>query len=103
MTSRILFIIIILPITTIHTWSFQKETITNGMVFYEINEAAISKTRWQLTYYYNLTEYFENIDKLIMSLDLINELCTQNTEIIECIALQTLLTEHLKNTQLNSQ
>lgn len=103
MTAKILFIITIIPLVTAYAWSFEKETITNGMVFYEINEAAISKTRWKLTYYYNLTEYFDNIDRLMLAVESVNELCEKNTKIIECIALQTLLKEHLRNTQLNSQ
>lgn len=103
MASRLLLVILIIPIATIYAWSFKKESISNGMVFYEINEAAISRTKWRLTYYYNLTEYFDNIEKLIIAVESVNEICEKNTEIIECVALQTLLREHLRNTQLNSQ
>lgn len=73
------------------------------MVFYEINTAAISETTWRLTYYYNLTNYFNNIQKLMDSVEVVDDLCNQETKIIECKALLALLKEHLKNTQLNTQ
>lgn len=61
------------------------------MVFYEIGSAAISKTTWRLTYYYNLTDYFDNIQKLVDSVEVIEELCDKETKIMECKALLALL------------
>lgn len=93
----------ILPSIYTFGWDFKKQDIQNGMIFYEIGSAAISKTTWRLTYYYNLTDYFDNIQKLVDSVDTIDELCHKGVKIIECTALLALLKEHLRNTQLNAQ
>lgn len=80
---------------------YREQTLSTGLLFYEVNPAAISHTTWRLTYFYNLTDYFDQIDKLNTAVIGIENICSLDKEIKECETILTLLREHLKNIQLN--
>lgn len=74
------------------------------MIFVETNAAAISHTTWRITYYYNLREYFENLNKLQFAVDHLEKMCDYDKEVKrECDSFLILLKQHLKDTQISSE
>lgn len=88
---------------TVNAVEFSERNITTGLIFYEMSQATISYTNWRLTYYYNLTDYFNQINKLEDAVYGIETICKTNTDISECDVLLSLLKEHLENTKLNTK
>lgn len=93
----------ILQSFTVNAVEFSERNITTGLIFYEMSQATVSYTSWRISYYYNLTDYFNQINKLEEAVYGIETICKTYTDIPECDVLLDLLKEHLDNTKLNTK
>lgn len=82
---------------------YRKHNITSGLLFYELNEAAISYSTWRLTYFYNLTEYYDEIDKLNLLIKEIDKICDNNKELTECNSMLLTIHEYFRNIYSNTE
>lgn len=99
-----IFTIIIASIfTPSQQLEYTEQNISSGLLFHELNEAAISYSTWRLTYFYNLTEYYDEIEKLNLLIKQIDKICENNKELTECNSMLTVIHEYFKNIYLNTE
>lgn len=68
-----------------------------------MNEASITHTTWQLSYYYDLTDYFNQVNKIKTAIESIKALCQLTIDKKECELILELLENHMENSKLNSE
>lgn len=97
--------IIILLINILHVTkpSFEPSTIDTGIAFIEMGKAAITHTTWQLCYYYDLEDYFNQINRIEEAISDIKTLCGFSPEKKECEILLELLENHMENSKYNAE
>lgn len=68
-----------------------------------MNKATVAYTRWQLCYYYDLSEYFDLTNKIQTAVDAINSLCSSLSKDTNCNLLLELLENHMENSRFNAE
>lgn len=102
MSTFYLFFLLINTPSNIQT-EFHTETLNTGLTFVEISKAAITHTTWQLTYYYDLKNYFQLINILEETISQIKALCAISIKKKECELLLELLENHMENSKYNAE
>lgn len=82
---------------------YEVKTITSGLAFIKMNEASITYTTWQLSYYYDLTDYFDQVNKIKAAIESIRALCKLTLNKKECELVLSLLDNHMENSKLSSE
>lgn len=97
-----LFLLLTNTFSNIQT-EFHPENINTGLSFIEVSKAAITHTTWQLTYFYDLKDYFQLTKRLDETIGQIKALCAISTKKKECELLQELLENHMENSRYNAE
>lgn len=97
--------LIVISVTFLSTSSgilFKPKNMEAGITFNELNRAAITHTTWQLLYYYDLSDYFIQIEKIQLIIDQIDRLCEISSQNQDCPILLELLKTHMENSKINA-
>lgn len=101
MANFIFLLTVSLLINTSEQFTYEKRTIDTGITFIQLNKAAITHTKWQLCYFYDLAEYFELTKQIQTAIISIETLCITPND-TECEILLNLLKSHMENSYINA-
>lgn len=82
---------------------FQPTNYGAGLTFIKLNKVEITRTTWQMLYFYDLSDYFIQIEKIQIIIDQIDALCRESTQKESCNVLLELLKNHMENSQMNAE
>lgn len=85
---KLLFIIFLLCKTTLN-WGYHYDELKDplGAFLTRIHDAYISHSNWRLLYYYDLTDFYENVELYKKCMDKMSQICSEINEHGACLAL----------------
>lgn len=101
-TTRVLSLIICM-LNIIFGLKFQPTNYEAGLTFIKLNKVEVTRTTWQMLYFYDLSDYFVQIEKIQIIIDQIEVLCQKSTQKESCNILLDLLKKHMENSQMNAE
>lgn len=98
--SHLTILLVSLAIAAIHGTDFHENEMTTGLMHIKMGAASISREKWNIMYYYNLEEYFKQIELLEDITTNIEKTCDLQTQINRC---EILLNELRKYNEKNKR
>lgn len=82
---------------------FNKIENQNGMIFTKLGKAYISKTEWHICFFYDLSDYYNQVDRLTMCAQKMTSMCEQMEKDPLCNMETTLLMQHINEMQIDKE
>lgn len=95
MMLKIAFICITFLITSSYAIDFEPKEEKTGVIFLELAKPYVSYNRWHICFYYDVTDYFDEIEKLKFSLIKLKEICSILHYNESCQLINQQLDKHL--------